>query len=112
MKRPAVLIVGAIAGALLVAGIGASAHTVSFLTRSSQQGATIGDESSGARTEPSESPEATETPEAADTDTDENDDAQGDENDQGAAAAGAGEHETGDHEGSGTGTSGGGGHGD
>ena len=78
MKRPAVLIVGAVAGALLVAGIGASAHTVSFLTRSSQQGATIGDESSGARTEPSESPEPsetpttepTETPEAADTEND------------------------------------------
>jgi len=73
MKRPVVLIVSVAAGAFLVAGAGASAHTIQLLTRSAgTQSSLSSDEASGARTEspePSESPEATETPEAADNDT-------------------------------------------
>src|SRR6266478_1611395 len=84
MRRPAVLIVSVAAGALLVAGAGASAHTVQLLTRAAgTHSALFSDEASGARTEspePSESPEATPTaeptekpeptksPEAADND--------------------------------------------
>src|SRR2546427_10188140 len=71
MKRPVVLIVSVAAGAFLVAGAGASAHTIQLLTRSAgTQSSLSSDEASGARTEspePSESPEATETPEAAAT---------------------------------------------
>src|SRR2546421_10807230 len=83
MKRPVVLIVGAAAGALLVAAVGASAHTGFSLSRLvNLHSATFGDEATGARVEPTDSPEPTETPEAqattepaeapeaADTDTD------------------------------------------
>src|SRR6266508_1981847 len=52
MKRPGVLIVAVVAGALLVAGAGASAHTVLLLGGStSSHGAPLHDEASGARTE-------------------------------------------------------------
>lgn len=112
MKRPAVLIVGAVAGALLVAGVGASAHTGLFVSKvAGLTTGTAGEEASPPRVEPSETPEPTETPkaqpvaeptetpEAADTEN-ENSDEQGD-------------NETGDHEGgSGSGSSGGGDHGD
>lgn len=64
MKRPVVLIVGAAAGALLIAGIGASAHTGLFLTQVGVHQGFSGDEASGARTE---SPEPTDTPEASPT---------------------------------------------
>src|SRR5689334_7371393 len=63
MKRPVVLIVGAATGALLVAAVGASAHTGFSLTRlAGVHSATLGDEATGARTE---SPEPSESPEAA-----------------------------------------------
>jgi hypothetical protein len=67
MKRPAVLIVSLVAGALLVAGAGASAHTLS-LVRSigTHNPITSDDRASGARTEspePEDSPEATPTAE-------------------------------------------------
>lgn len=65
MKRPVVLIVGAAAGALLVAAVGASAHTALFLSSPVGQHATVlSDDATGARTE---SPEPTETPEAPPT---------------------------------------------
>ena len=101
MKRPAVLIVGAVAGALIVAAVGASAHTGLFNTHmTGLNSAAAGDEATGARTEtpePSETPETepTEAPEAADTDTDENDDSQGDNDNQGESTTGSGEHESG-----------------
>ena len=96
MKRPAVLIVSVVAGALLVAGAGASAHTVQLLTRAAGTHAGLfSDEASGARTEspepsespeaaptagPTEKPEATNSPEAADTENeaDDNDTETGD----------------------------------
>src|SRR5437899_12357106 len=68
MKRPVVLIVSLAAGAFLVAGAGASAHTIQLLTRSAgTQSSLSSDEAPGALSEtpePSESPEATETPDA------------------------------------------------
>lgn len=71
MKRPVLLIVGAAAGALLVAAVGASAHTGFSLTRLvGVQSSVSGDEATGARTETPEaieSPEPTDTPEAAPT---------------------------------------------
>lgn len=123
MKRPAVLIVGAVAGALLVAGIGASAHTGLFVTRSAGlQNALFGDESSAARAaeqspEPSETPEPTPTPKASatpepaetDTDTETNDDTEtgAPTNDQETGDNQSGNQDGSDHE-----SSGGGGHGD
>lgn len=70
MKRPLTLIVGTAAGAILIAGIGASAHTGGFtLFRTvGMQQSQFGDESSGARLrspEPSESPEASPAAELA-----------------------------------------------
>ena len=74
MKRPYLLIAAAAAAGLLVAGIGASAHSLTLSRFTHVQGVTFGDEASGARTEspePSESPEAppasepTEAPEPA-----------------------------------------------
>jgi hypothetical protein len=62
MKRPVGLIVGVVAGALLVAGAGVSAHTA--IVGIGQHSSVQGDEATGARTE---APEATETPEAAET---------------------------------------------
>lgn len=90
MKRPVVLILGAAAGALLVAAVGASAHSGLSLTRMvGVHSSTFGDEASGARTEtpePSESPEASETPEAAPTaeptQAPDNENEQGDNNDE------------------------------
>jgi hypothetical protein len=116
MKRPAVLIVGAVAGALVVAGVGASAHTVFFVNKASGLNSPVAhDEASGARVEPAETPEPTDTPEAppaaepteqpepADNDTETNDEQQTE----------TGDHETGDHKsGSGSGSGGGGEHGD
>lgn len=71
MKRPVVLIVGAAAGALLVAAVGASAHTGLSLTRMiGVHSAVSSDEASGTRLEtpePSDTPEATEAPEATPT---------------------------------------------
>ncbi|MGA7912344.1 MAG: hypothetical protein WCC30_12460 [Candidatus Dormiibacterota bacterium] len=68
MKRPLTLIVGTAAGAILIAGMGVSAHTGGFtLFRPvSMQQSRLGDEASGARLgspEPSESPEAAPTAE-------------------------------------------------
>ena len=120
MKRPVVLIVGAAAGAFLLAGVGASAHSGLSLARFiGVQSSTFGDEATGARTEPADTPEAIEKPEApptaepvepaevdtdTDNETDEDNDAETDD-DNGAAAAAAttkqesGDHETGDHQG-------------
>jgi hypothetical protein len=71
MKRPVVLIVGAAAGALLVAAVGASAHTGFSLTRlAGVHSAILSEEATGARTEtpePSDSPEPTEAPKAGPT---------------------------------------------
>jgi hypothetical protein len=69
MKRPVGLIVGAVAGATLIAAVGASAHTGVFSaskTPGTHQ-AQLGSEASGARVdpEPIQSPEPTETPEPA-----------------------------------------------
>jgi hypothetical protein len=100
MKRPVVLIVGAAAGALLVAAVGASAHTGFSLTRLvGVQSSVSGDEVSGARTEspePSESPEPAESPEATPTaepteapEPADNEDEQGDNDDQGENEGGA-----------------------
>jgi hypothetical protein len=65
MKRPAILIVALVAGALLVIGAGASAHTLSLVRHVGTQTAhTFSDDASGARTkspEPEESPEASPT---------------------------------------------------
>jgi hypothetical protein len=63
MKRPLTLIVGTAAGAILIAGIGASAHTggLTLFRAVGMQQSHLGDEASGARLqspEPSESPEA------------------------------------------------------
>jgi hypothetical protein len=63
MNRPISLIVGAAVAAVLVAAIGASAHTAGpFFSRvTGAQGSHFGDKASGARTEspePSDSPEA------------------------------------------------------
>lgn len=123
MKRPAVLIVGAVAGALLVAGIGASAHTGLFVTRSAGlQSGVLGDESSTASVaeqspEPSETPEPTPSPEASatpepaetDADTETNDDTEtgAPTNDQETGSNQSGNQEGSDHE-----SSGGGGQGD
>jgi hypothetical protein len=112
MKRPVVLIVGAAAGALLVAAVGASAHTGFSLARlAGVHSAVISDEATGARTEspePSESPEPTESPEASPTpepteaaEPADNDNEQGDNDDQGednqpaAQPTGSGEHDDG-----------------
>lgn len=108
MKRPVVLIVGAAAAALVLAGIGASAH--SGLSTSKVVGvhsSTFGDEATGARTEPADTPEPTEKPEApptaepADTETEVDNDVETND-DNGAAAAATStkhesDHETGDH---------------
>jgi hypothetical protein len=65
MKRPAVWIVSIVAGALLVAGAGDSAHTISLVrSLGTHASSAINDEASGARTE---SPEPEETPEASPT---------------------------------------------
>lgn len=111
MKRPAVLIVGAVAGALVVAAVGASAHTGLFISKSAGvQSAVSGDEASNARVEPTDTPEPTEAPEApptaeptetpepADNDTETNDDQH--------TGTQTGDHESGNHE------TGGGGHDD
>jgi hypothetical protein len=110
MKRPVGLIVGAAAGALLVAAVGASAHSGFSLSKVvSLHSGTFGDEATGERTEPADTPETspeptdtpeaaataepTETPEAADTDTETNDDHEG-----GATTTqptGSGEHDGG-----------------
>ena len=116
MKRPAVLIVGAVAGALIVAGVGASAHTVFFVNKSSGLNSAVSnDEASGARTEPTETPEPTDTPEAQATaepteqpETNDNDTETNDDDNKNPAPATSGEHDGGDHQGSG----GDGGHGD
>jgi hypothetical protein len=120
MKRPVVLIVGAAAGALLVAAVGASAHTGFSLTRLiGVHSAVISDEATAARTEspePSDSPEPSETPEAAptaepteapepadtETETGDNDD-QGENNAPAIQPTSSGEHDDGDHNVSGSG---------
>jgi hypothetical protein len=112
MKRPVVLILGAAAGALLIAVVGASAHTGFSLTRlAGVHSAVLSDEATGARTEspePSDSPEPTETPKATptaepaeapepadnETETGDNDD-QGENNQPAAQPTGSGEHDGG-----------------
>lgn len=61
MKKPIVLIVGAAAGALVLAGVGASAHSALSFTKTAHSGVVE------ATSEPSETPEPTETPEATAT---------------------------------------------
>ena len=120
MKRPGVLIVGAVAGALFIAGVGASAHTVMFVNKAlGLHSSTTSDEASGARTEPAEAPEPTETPEAPPTaepteqpEPADNDNETNDDNDHNAAPPTSGDHESGDHEGDHQGGGGDGGHGD
>jgi hypothetical protein len=116
MKRPAVLIVGAVAGALVVAGVGASAHTVFFVNKASGlHSAVSNDEASGARVEPAETPEPTDTPEAPPTaepteqpEPADNDNETADNGDKNPAPATSGGDHEGDHQGGG----GGGEHGD
>ena len=115
MKRPVVLIVGAAAGALLVAAVGASAHSGLSLTKvvSLHQG-TFGEDASGTRVEPTDTPEApssaepTETPEAADTDIETNDeidtDTDIDTEGGGAATQSGSDHESSGGGGAGTGS--------
>ena len=92
MKRPVVLIVSVAAGAFLVAGAGASAHTIQLVTRSAgTQSSVSSDEASGARTE---SPEPSEAPEPADTETDEDAD-DNDAAEQEQHDSGSGEHDSG-----------------
>jgi hypothetical protein len=69
MKRPVSLVVGLAAGAVLIAAVGASAHTGFSLIRTvGVQQSQFGDEASGARTEsPEASPEPTEKPESPPT---------------------------------------------
>ena len=117
MKRPVVLIVGAAAGAFLLAGVGASAHSGLSLARfTGVHSTSFGDEATGARTEPADTPETaapepTETPEApataepADTETETDTDVDVETDDQNSAAAAAAattkhesDHETGDHQ--------------
>jgi hypothetical protein len=120
MKRPVVLIVGAAAAVFLLAGVGASAHSGLSLSKFvGVQSSTFGDEATGARTEPTETPETlpepAETPEApptaepADTETEVDNDVETEvdndvetDDDNGAAAPAAttnheADHETGDH---------------
>jgi hypothetical protein len=109
MKRPVVFIVGAAAGALLVAGVGASAHNGIFLaTGITQHSTSLDDEATGARqespepaespeaqptAEPTEKPEPTEAPEVDnDNDQDENDNEDNNDNEQ---HTGSGDHESG-----------------
>jgi hypothetical protein len=109
MKRPAVLIVGAVAGALVVAGVGASAHTVFFVNKASGlNSAVANDEASGARVEPTETPEPAETPEAPPTaepteqpEPADNDNETEDNDDQDEAPATSGGDQEGDHQGGG-----------
>lgn len=121
MKRPLTLIVGTAAGAILVAGIGVSAHTGGFsLFRPvGMQQSQTGDEASGARLEspePSDSPEAspaaepTERPEPSPTaePTEKPEAPESDNETRPTPTAGTGDHE-GDNRG---GTGGGDGHGD
>jgi len=81
MKRPVGLIVGAVAGATLIAAVGASAHSgvLSGAKTSGTHQAQLGSEASGARIEPeplqspepSSSPEPTQAPAPAATEPDE-----------------------------------------
>jgi hypothetical protein len=122
MKRPVLLVVGAVAAALVMAGVGASAHTGLGLSKFiGVHTQSIGSEASGERTEPADTPEPTETPEAqqpaeteADNDADDQTEETGDNEteNEGAAAAQSttkvnsetGEHKSGtDHEESSTG---------
>ena len=64
MQRPVILIVGAASGALLLAAAGASAHMGPLSKLVGTQSVTFGDEATGARVEPADTPEPTETPEA------------------------------------------------
>ena len=112
MKRPVMLIVGAAAGALLIAGIGASAHSgLSLPKLVGVQSVLFGDEASGARTEPTETPdlpEPTDTPEAPptaqpaqtqDNDADDNEAADNEaETDDDAGVPAATNQQSGDHE--------------
>jgi len=103
------LIIGAAAAAMLIAAIGASAHSgLSLAKLVGVQTGVSADEASGARTEPADTPEATDTPEApppaeptdtpeaADTDTDSetNDDTKAV-----TAPSTSGEHDGGDKKG-------------
>lgn len=101
MKRPVVLIVGAAAGALLVAAVGASAHTGFTLTKAfGVHSGVLGEEATGARTEtpePTEPPEAiptaepTQAPEPADTETEVDSDT---ETNDDTKATSSGEHDS------------------
>ena len=115
MKRPLTLIVGTAAGAILVAGIGVSAHTGGFsLFRPvGMQQSQLGDEASAARLEspePSDSPEAsptaepTEKPEPSPTaePTEKPEAPESDNETRPTPSAGTGDH-GGDHQGSGSG---------
>jgi len=104
MKRPAVLIVALVAGALLVAGAGASAHNISLIRSIGTHNAVLSDDqASGARTEspePEDSPEATPTakptekPEPAENEN-ENEQENENENEDNDANENEGEHHDG-----------------
>jgi hypothetical protein len=107
MKRPVVLIVGAAAGALLVAGIGASAHTgLSVAKVAGVQSHVFGDEATGTlieTPEPTDSPEPAQAAEPADTDTETADvetdtDTETDEDNGAAAAATTTKTDSGEHD--------------
>ncbi len=117
MKKPIILIVGAVA-ALLVAAVGVSAHTAGFpLKFAGVSHSQFGSEASGARLEspePGESPKASpkaepiEKPEASvEVKPTENPEAPGETRSPAAGAtSGSGLHD-GDHSGSGSGSNGG-----
>src|SRR5579859_7297237 len=115
MKRPLTLIVGTAAGAILIAGIGVSAHTGGFALFHpvGMQQTQFGDEASGARlqtSEPTDSPEAsptaepTERPEPAPTaePTDKPEAPESDSETKPVTTTGTGDHEDGSHSGSGS----------
>lgn len=119
MKRPYLLITGAAVAGLLIAAIGASAHTLTLNRVTGVHSATLTHEASGARTEPTDTPEAaptsepTEAPKApstskptepSDTENESGDqDEQGDQNDdqQGTQTGQGTQTDTGDHGGGG-----------
>jgi outer membrane biosynthesis protein TonB len=113
MKRPVVLIVGAAAGALIVAGVGASAHNaISLATHTGFQSSVSSDEATGARTEspepsenpeapptaePTEKPEPTETPEPVENEPAETDNDNENENHSTAPSTPTNHEDGGDH---------------
>ena len=87
MKRPLVLVAGAVAAGLVIWGVGASAHSGSALSRFiGAHSASIGSEASGERnedaTEPADTPEPAENPEPQPTENPETETEANDADDQ------------------------------